>query len=85
MPDITLPNVDEETVSRLTEKARREGLSISTFLLKIIHRAVGTKEGQKRRIYTDLDHLAGTWSAEETSAFLNSISDFEKVDDQLWR
>lgn len=85
MPEITLPEVDEETVSRLTEEARRQGLSMSTLVLRIINKAIGTKEDRRRRVYTDLDHLAGTWNEEETSAFLKSVSDFEKVDDQLWR
>ena len=83
MPKITLPDVDEETVSRLTEEARRQGLSMSTLILRIINKAVGTKRGRQRRVYTDLDHLAGTWSEEETSAFLKSVSDFEKVADRV--
>jgi hypothetical protein len=35
--------------------------------------------------HTDLDHLAGTWSAEEASAFDRRTKAFEVVDEELWR
>ena len=33
----------------------------------------------------DLDSLAGTWSEEQETEFLNAVADFEQVDEKLWR
>jgi hypothetical protein len=40
---------------------------------------------RRRRVYHDLDALAGTWTAEEASEFLKALADFEQVDQELWR
>ena len=36
-------------------------------------------------VYNDLDHLAGTWSAEESDDFLRATAVFEKVDEDMWK
>lgn len=35
--------------------------------------------------FHDLDHLAGTWSAEDLAEFEAAVADFEKIDEELWR
>ena len=35
--------------------------------------------------HTSLDHLAGTWSAEEAKAFARRTAAFEMVDEELWK
>jgi hypothetical protein len=32
----------------------------------------------------DLDHLAGSWSAEEAKAFEENTKQFEKIDREFW-
>jgi len=39
----------------------------------------------RRPPYHDLDSLAGTWSEEDAAEFASATSDFEQVDQQLWR
>ncbi len=35
-------------------------------------------------VYHDLDALAGTWTDREADDFLRDVSDFDKVDENLW-
>ncbi|MBI4639366.1 MAG: hypothetical protein HY731_01660 [Candidatus Tectomicrobia bacterium] len=43
------------------------------------------RESSQLQVYHDLDSLAGTWSDEQASEFLNAIADFEQVDEKLWQ
>jgi len=36
-------------------------------------------------IYTELDHLAGTWSDEDYEDFQKRVADFEKIDEKMWK
>lgn len=86
MANISLRNVDEETTSRLKEEANRQGVSVNTLILHLIRQGLGLKaRAPRRRVYHDLDHLAGTWSDEEAAEFMNSEADFETVDEELWQ
>lgn len=86
MGNINLRNIDEETVSRLKEKARRRGMTVNSLVVQLIQREVGLKSTPPRRpAYHDLDHLAGTWSVEEAGLFIDALRDFERVDEEMWR
>ena len=39
----------------------------------------------KSAIYNDLDHLAGTWSAQGAAEFESATAAFEKVDEDMWK
>ena len=39
----------------------------------------------KTVIYADLDHLAGTWSAQDAAEFESATAVFEKVDEDMWK
>ena len=36
-------------------------------------------------LYSDLDHLAGTWSTQDSDDFLSATAVFEKVDEDMWK
>jgi len=40
---------------------------------------------KRRAVYTDLDHLAGTWSAEDAAEFERNTAAFETVDEAMWK
>ncbi len=35
-------------------------------------------------IYHDLDALSGTWTEQQSHEFLSVLSDFSKIDEELW-
>lgn len=85
MANFSLRGVDDATTSRLKVEAGRQGISINAFLLRLIRQQLDLSAPRAvRREYHDLDHLAGTWSAEETNGFLKAVADFNAVDRELW-
>ena len=83
---ITIHNIDESTVSWIHNEAQRQGVNDETIVLSLIHQAVRQETDiSKLPEYHDLDHLAGTWTKEETEEFLENIADFEHIDSNLWR
>ena len=86
MVNISLRGLDESTALRLKNEARRRGLSVNAFVLQLIRQGIGKRPtGPRRFVHHDLDELAGTWSPEEATIFLEALSDFEQVDDEVWR
>ena len=37
------------------------------------------------RTYDDLDSLAGTWTEEQATEFMDAISHFDQVDEKIWQ
>lgn len=87
MGQVTLRGVDEKTGKLLKQEARRRGQSVNRTVLELIREAMGqTKDsGSERRVFDDLDHLAGTWTGENSAEFLAATADFRVVDEGLWR
>jgi hypothetical protein len=84
MAIITLRKVDELTAKTLKERARKEGLSVNSFLLQLVRDSL--KIGKKKRsvAYHDLDHLAGTWDRNDLAEFKRNTAGFDEIDEQLW-
>ena len=43
-------------------------------------------EGERSSLqsYEDLDSLAGTWTDEQATEFMNAVGYFDQVDEKLW-
>jgi len=81
MAQLLIPTLDETTAARLHEEAERRHLSLEELAAQLLREGLGLK-----RPYHDLDHLAGTWTAEEADAFDQRIEEmFEQVDEEAWR
>lgn len=86
MPNLSLRGLDDKTAKRLKAEARRRGVSVNALILQLVRQGVGLEKPEMvRGPYHDLDTLAGTWDQEESAAFLEAVSDFEKVDEAMWR
>jgi hypothetical protein len=84
MANLSIRGVDDLAVDRLKTAARRQGQSLNAYLIDLINRDTGVGGGQARPRYDDLDHLAGTWSADDYDAFAAAKADFEHIDERLW-
>jgi len=85
MSTITLRGIDPQLAQTLKERARQENSSVNALLLGIVKESLGLEKKQRRKLYSDLDHLAGTWSAQEAAEFEQAIGSFETVDENLWQ
>ena len=82
---ITLTNIDSQTNSWLEQEAQRYGIAPDELIMRLLQTAMqqSTTVETKQR-HHDLDHLAGTWSADEAEAFLATLADFSQIDEALW-
>ena len=85
MTTMTLRGIDDAVASALKEKARREDTSVNAVMLKILKESLGIEKKRRTVVYDDLDHLAGTWSAQDAAEFKNATAVFEKVDEDMWK
>lgn len=86
MKTISLRGVEDETARKLKEEATERGTSVNTLILQLINAGIGIKAPAKKcHQYHDLDQLSGTWTEEDSADFMNTISDFEHIDKELWR
>ena len=81
---LTIRGLDPETAKVLKRRAAQEGLSLNSFVLKAIRQSLGFDK-ERRRVYSDLDHLAGTWTEKEFREFEKNTSAFEVIDETLWK
>jgi plasmid stability protein len=85
MATMTLRGVDEKTAEALKERAQQEGTSVNAVTLRLLRESLGLEKKKRSVVYTDLDHLAGTWSREEAAEFERNTAVFEQVDEEVWK
>jgi hypothetical protein len=85
MTQLTIRGVDERLGDALKREAKRRGDSVNRLVLELLREGVGQSPGQAPAIYTDLDHLAGTWSEEDAAEFSRYLTPQRAIDEELWR
>jgi hypothetical protein len=81
---MTLRGIDEKTAEALKERAKSEGTSVNAVTLRLLRESLGIDKKRRTVTYSDLDHLAGTWSREEAAEFERNTAVFEKIDKEIW-
>ena len=82
---MTLRGIDDTITIALKDKARQEESSVNAVMLRILRESLGIDKKKRSAVFSDLDHLAGTWSAQESDDFLRATAVFEKVDEDMWK
>ncbi|BCR04850.1 hypothetical protein DESUT3_19190 [Desulfuromonas versatilis] len=85
MATMTLRGIDEKTAEALKQRAQQEGTSVNAVTLRLIRESLGLDKKKRVVTYSDLGHLAGTWSKEDAAEFERNTAVFEKVDEELWK
>ena len=84
---LTIRGFEPEVEAHIRELARRERLSLNQAVMQLLRRGAGVAEAKPREadcIGTSLDHLAGTWSAEDERAFTRAVAPLERIDPEFW-
>jgi hypothetical protein len=83
---LTVRGVDDLLHNKLRQEARQRGLSVNRYVLQLLREGVGIKRsyGAADIEYHDLDHLFGTWSAEEVDEFERELAAQRQIDHDLW-
>jgi hypothetical protein len=87
---LTVRGLDARLERTLRAEAKRRGLSVNRTVLGLLSESTGLTEAPRPTSEpparsTDLDHLAGTWSAEEADAFDRQLGATRRIDAELWR
>ena len=85
MGTMTLRGIDERIAGALKERARKEDTSVNSVTLRILKESLGLEKKKRIMLYDDLDHLAGTWSEQDTAEFERATAVFETVDKNMWK
>jgi hypothetical protein len=86
LKQLTIRGFDKPLERRLRDEARSDGLSLNRAALKLMRRGAGLdRAAPAEGVGASLDHLIGTWSAEDARAMRHAVRVFERVDEDLWR
>ena len=80
MANLSLRNLDPETLARIRMSARRRGVSVNRLIVDTLRRQYRSGGEQ----LDDLDALAGSWSEAEAEAFAAATAPFAEIDGALW-
>lgn len=83
MSQITVRGLGQEIEQKIRQLARERHQSINYILTEIIRQNL--EKGKRTPPAATLKHLAGGWSEQEASNFLNSIGSCEQIDEEMWR
>ena len=86
MKQLTIRGFDEELAHRIERLARIEGISLNQAVLRLLRKGAGLGERKEEAdvVGSSLDHLIGTWSAEEAEEIERAVADFEEIDESMW-
>lgn len=87
MKQLTVRGVNDDLHNALKKEADRRGTSMNRVVLTLLKEAMGVSNGNGRyqTIFNDLDHLAGTWTAEEARAIEQELNNQRIIDKDLWQ
>ena len=83
MANLTIKKLDPRVLDRLKKQARKKGQSLNSYVKDQLCSLVGLKRGPNA--FTDISHLAGTWTAKQEKEFLKAIEPLTKIDENLWK
>jgi len=87
MKQLTIRGFDEELSRRIRQLARREGISLNRAVLTLLRRGAGLGRpvDDPDIVGDSLDHLIGTWTAEQAAEMDRALEDFGRIDDDMWK
>ena len=87
MTQLTVRGIDEDLHRALKEASARQEMSMNRYLVRVLNESVGQYQvanSTKEQEYTDLDHLAGTWSEEDADEFDQALASQRVIDEAMW-
>lgn len=85
MKTVTIRGIDPELDRAIKSRANQNNLSANQWILQALKKVTGTGKELLFKKHHDLDHLAGGWSKEETTAFKKNTKVFERIDEDVWK
>ncbi|MCY4277275.1 MAG: hypothetical protein OXE81_05500 [Gammaproteobacteria bacterium] len=82
MNQLTIRGFDKDLEQHIVRVARGEGIS-----LKLLRRSAGIEDEANAgdTVGTSLDHLIGTWTANELKDMEQVLEDMSQIDESMWK
>ncbi len=84
MEAITVRNLPPAVARAVQVKAKRERLSLSKAVIRLLEDATETAKPKERVLHHDLDRFFGTWTKEEAGAFDEALREQRRIDPETW-
>jgi hypothetical protein len=88
MKPLKLEDMEPDLEEKLEQFARQQGMPIERAALTLLRQATGLEADRPRGVIgNSMDHLIGTWTAEEAEEFDKAVEVFEQIaeiDESLW-
>jgi hypothetical protein len=81
---VTLRNLPPALARAIRRRADEDETSLARAVIALLEERLGLSGPTRRRIYHDLDELAGSWTDEEAVAFEEALADQRRIDTGLW-
>ena len=87
MNQLTIRGFDDELAGRIRQLANAEGISLNRAVLKLLRRGAGLGEHHDKPdlVGDSLDHLIGTWTAEDAAEMNRALEDLSRIDEEMWK
>ena len=85
MNQLTVRGFDDELAAYIRDLARREDISLNRAVMRLIRRGANLDQADAGTVGSSLDHLAGTWSAEEADRIDEALKDFSGIAEAMWK
>ncbi len=86
MNQLTVRGFDDELADRMRQLAKGDGISLNQAALKLLRKGAGltNSTGDADTVGSSLDHLIGTWTADEADEINSALKEFEVIDESIW-
>lgn len=84
MTQITLRGMDPEVERKVRRIAKKSGDSLNRVILDMLYQYTGLNKKDKRPPAYSLRKLAGGWSEQDASKFMESIKSCSQIDEEMW-
>jgi hypothetical protein len=81
---VTLRNLPPALARAIRRRADEDGTSLARAVIALLEERLRLSGPAQRRVYHDLDELAGSWTDEEAAAFEGALADQRRIDTGLW-
>jgi hypothetical protein len=82
---ITLRNVPEKVAEAIEKKAKETHMSLNRAVVSLLEEGLGlVRKNKFGKKYTDLDHLAGSWTKAEADEFDKHLREMRQIDKEMW-
>jgi hypothetical protein len=85
MATMSIRGLQEQALEQLKRQAQQEGSSLNSLVLRLLQGTPKPNHSGGLQKFTDLDGLAGTWTAQALAEFDAHTAAFNEVDPALWK